>query len=50
MTILDGKKLKNEILEKVRREVAKLTFTPIFCDVLVLILVYLMNSHNNIDE
>ncbi len=35
MTILDGKKLKNEILEKVRREVAKLTFTPIFCDVLV---------------
>jgi len=35
MTILDGKKLKNEILEKVKQEVATLSFVPIFCDVLV---------------
>jgi methylenetetrahydrofolate dehydrogenase (NADP+)/methenyltetrahydrofolate cyclohydrolase len=35
MTILDGKKLKNEILAKVKKEVATLPFVPVFCDVLV---------------
>jgi methylenetetrahydrofolate dehydrogenase (NADP+)/methenyltetrahydrofolate cyclohydrolase len=35
MTILDGKKIKDEILTKIKKEVATLPFTPIFCDVLV---------------
>lgn len=35
MTILDGKKLREEILENVKREVKLLSFQPIFCDVLV---------------
>jgi methylenetetrahydrofolate dehydrogenase (NADP+)/methenyltetrahydrofolate cyclohydrolase len=35
MTILDGKKIRDEILTKVKKEVASLSFTPIFCDVLV---------------
>jgi methylenetetrahydrofolate dehydrogenase (NADP+)/methenyltetrahydrofolate cyclohydrolase len=35
MQIIDGKKLKNEILEKVKQEVATLSFVPVFCDVLV---------------
>ena len=35
MQIIDGKKLRNEILEKVKAEVASLHFQPIFCDVLV---------------
>ncbi len=35
MTIIDGKKLSNEILEKVKKEVALLPFAPLFCDVLV---------------
>ncbi|MFA6257374.1 MAG: tetrahydrofolate dehydrogenase/cyclohydrolase catalytic domain-containing protein [Candidatus Paceibacterota bacterium] len=33
--IIDGKKLRNEILEKVKQEVTLLSFTPVFCDVLV---------------
>jgi methylenetetrahydrofolate dehydrogenase (NADP+)/methenyltetrahydrofolate cyclohydrolase len=35
MTILDGKKLRDKILLKVKQEVAALSFGPIFCDVLV---------------
>lgn len=35
MQIIDGRKIKNEILEEVKKEVAKLPFQPIFCDVLV---------------
>lgn len=35
MKIIDGKKLSEEILSKVKDEVAALTFTPVFCDVLV---------------
>lgn len=33
--ILDGKKIAAEILEKVKSEVSKLSFQPVFCDVLV---------------
>jgi methylenetetrahydrofolate dehydrogenase (NADP+)/methenyltetrahydrofolate cyclohydrolase len=33
--IIDGKKIRDEILEKVKEEVAALPFKPIFCDVLV---------------
>lgn len=35
MTIIDGKKISAEILEKIKREVALLPFVPVFCDVLV---------------
>lgn len=35
MQIIDGKKIRDEILEKVKREVAELSFQPVFCDVLV---------------
>lgn len=35
MHIIDGKKLGMEILFKVKSEVASLSFTPVFCDVLV---------------
>src|SRR3990167_6127220 len=35
MNIIDGRKLKTEILEKVKKEVAMLPFKPVFCDVLV---------------
>ncbi len=35
MQIIDGRKISKEILEEVKNEVAKLPFTPIFCDVLV---------------
>ena len=35
MTIIDGKKIRDEILEKVKKEVAALPFAPVFCDVLV---------------
>lgn len=35
MQIIDGKKLRNEILVKVKKEVTALSFVPIFCDVLV---------------
>lgn len=33
--IIDGKKIKDEILEKIKKDVLSLPFTPIFCDVLV---------------
>ena len=35
MKIIDGRKLKQEILEKVKKEVALLSFQPTFCDILV---------------
>ncbi len=35
MNVINGKQLKNEILAKVKQEVAVLSFVPIFCDVLV---------------
>lgn len=35
MQIIDGKKLQQEILSQIRREVALLSFQPVFCDVLV---------------
>ena len=35
MQIIDGKKLRNEILEKIKTEVALLPFEPVFCDILV---------------
>ena len=35
MQIIDGKKLRGEILEEIKRQVAALPFVPIFCDVLV---------------
>ena len=35
MQIIDGKKIRDEILAKIKREVATLLFTPVFCDVLV---------------
>jgi methylenetetrahydrofolate dehydrogenase (NADP+)/methenyltetrahydrofolate cyclohydrolase len=35
MQIIDGKKLRDEILTKVKRETATLPFVPVFCDVLV---------------
>ena len=35
MKIIDGKKIRDEILAKVKNEVAALPFQPVFCDVLV---------------
>ena len=35
MNIIDGKKIRDEILAKVKKEVALLPFQPVFCDVLV---------------
>jgi methylenetetrahydrofolate dehydrogenase (NADP+)/methenyltetrahydrofolate cyclohydrolase len=35
MQIIDGRKIKDEILEGIKRDVLSLHFTPIFCDVLV---------------
>ena len=35
MAIIDGRKLRGEILSKVKKEVAELSFAPVFCDVLV---------------
>lgn len=35
MNIIDGRKIKDEILEEVKEEVLSLTFTPVFCDILV---------------
>jgi methylenetetrahydrofolate dehydrogenase (NADP+) / methenyltetrahydrofolate cyclohydrolase len=33
--IIDGRKIREEILEKVKREVESLPFSPLFCDILV---------------
>lgn len=35
MKIIDGRKIKEKILEEIKNEVKKLSFTPVFCDVLV---------------
>ncbi|MFA6257909.1 MAG: bifunctional 5,10-methylenetetrahydrofolate dehydrogenase/5,10-methenyltetrahydrofolate cyclohydrolase [Candidatus Paceibacterota bacterium] len=35
MQIIDGKKIRDEILKKVKAEVGALSFKPVFCDVLV---------------
>lgn len=35
MKIIDGKKIRDEILAKVKKEVSSLEFKPVFCDVLV---------------
>lgn len=35
MIIIDGKKIREEILTNVKKEVASLSFQPIFCDILV---------------
>lgn len=35
MQIIDGKKIRDDILEKIKKEVALLPFSPVFCDVLV---------------
>ena len=32
---MDGKKIRNELLNKVKNEVATLSFQPVFCDILV---------------
>jgi methylenetetrahydrofolate dehydrogenase (NADP+) / methenyltetrahydrofolate cyclohydrolase len=34
-TIIDGRKIRKEILEKVKKEISSLPFQPVFCDVLV---------------
>lgn len=33
--IIDGRKIKNDILKELEREVMSLPFTPVFCDILV---------------
>jgi methylenetetrahydrofolate dehydrogenase (NADP+)/methenyltetrahydrofolate cyclohydrolase len=35
MNIIDGRKIRDKVLEKVKREVSALPFRPVFCDVLV---------------
>ncbi len=35
MKIIDGRKIKDDILKEVKEEVMSLSFTPIFCDILV---------------
>lgn len=35
MQIIDGRKIKNEILTEVEKEIITLPFTPLFCDILV---------------
>ncbi len=35
MQIIDGRKIKEEILNKLKEEVNQLPFPPIFCDILV---------------
>jgi len=34
-TIIDGRKIRDEILENVKKEITALSFQPIFCDILV---------------
>ncbi len=34
-TIIDGRKLSKEILEETKKEIQSLSFTPVFCDILV---------------
>jgi methylenetetrahydrofolate dehydrogenase (NADP+)/methenyltetrahydrofolate cyclohydrolase len=35
MILIDGKKMKSLLLEEVKKEISALSFTPVFCDVLV---------------
>ena len=35
MQIIDGKKIRNEILEQLKEKVETLPFQPIFCDIVV---------------
>ena len=35
MTIVDGRKISLDILQKVKAEIAELPFVPVFCDILV---------------
>jgi methylenetetrahydrofolate dehydrogenase (NADP+) / methenyltetrahydrofolate cyclohydrolase len=35
MITIDGRKIKEEMLEEIKRDVAQLSFSPIFCDILV---------------
>jgi methylenetetrahydrofolate dehydrogenase (NADP+)/methenyltetrahydrofolate cyclohydrolase len=35
MILIDGKKIRDQILEKVKKEVSMLSFKPVFCDVLI---------------
>jgi len=35
MQIIDGRKIRNEILEEIKQETDGLSFTPVFCDILV---------------
>jgi len=35
MILIDGKKIQKEILEQVEREIRRLPFVPVFCDILV---------------
>jgi len=35
MQIIDGKKIKEEILEEIKKEILSLSFSPVFCDILV---------------
>lgn len=35
MILIDGKKIRDEILVQIKNEVARLSFQPVFCDVLV---------------
>src|SRR5438128_2170755 len=35
MTIIDGRKIAQSILEDIKREIPTLSFQPVFCDVLV---------------
>lgn len=35
MAIIDGRKLRGEILTQIKKEIATLSFKPVFCDVLV---------------
>lgn len=35
MKIIDGRKIRDDILEKVKKEIQALSFKPVFCDVLV---------------
>lgn len=35
MQIIDGKKIREKILEEIKKEVKKLSFVPVFCDILI---------------
>ena len=33
--IIDGRKIKDEILSEIKEDILSLPFTPVFCDILV---------------